>query len=145
MYGMPDGATAYFSSVRNVAANPTRFGLQIFCSHGIIEILEGTMGSTICLRDRGWSPLRSGKAWQEITTAGFETPEPLTDARYFSRHRLAVEDLIAAIEENREPLGGMHEARGATEMIAAVFESHRQRRPVPMPLVNRKNPLAMLS
>ena len=144
MYGMPDAATAYFASVRNTAGNPTRFGLQIFCSHGIIEILEGTMGPTICLRDRSWSPLRSGKEWQEITSAGFDTPEPLADARYFSRHGLAIADLLAAIEENREPAGGMYEARGAVEMIAAVFESHRQRRPVPLPLKNRQNPLTML-
>jgi hypothetical protein len=30
------------------------------------------------------------------------------------------------------------------EMIAAVFESHRQGMPVAMPLENRKNPLSLL-
>ncbi|MCA9246586.1 MAG: Gfo/Idh/MocA family oxidoreductase, partial [Planctomycetales bacterium] len=117
-YGMPGGAMAYFSSVRDTAGNPTRFGLQIYCSHGIIEILEGTMGPTVCLRDRSWSPQRSGKEWQEITSAGFDTPEPLSEPRYFTRHGLAIEDLLSAIEGNREPQGGMYEARGATEMIA---------------------------
>ena len=56
----------------------------------------------------------------------------------------AVKDLIAAIEENRQPKCSVYEARGATEMIVACFESQRVGRPVPLPLVNRKNPLTML-
>lgn len=144
MYGMPDGTSAYFASVRNTAGNPTRYGLQIYCSHGIIEILEGTMPRVSCLRDRSWSPLRSGKAWMNVSSLGFNKPEPLTDPKYALRHRLAVEDLLQAIAEQREPKGGMYEARGATEMIVAVFESHRQRGPVSLPLENRQNPLTML-
>ncbi len=58
---------------------------------------------------------------------------------------LAVKDLLSAIEENREPLCNMYEARAATEMILAVFESQRQGRPVSLPLENRKHPLAMLT
>ncbi|MDH3718676.1 MAG: Gfo/Idh/MocA family oxidoreductase [Planctomycetota bacterium] len=144
MYRMPDGTTAYFSSVRNVAGNPTRYGLRIYCSHGLIELLEGTMGSVKCLRDRGWSPARSGNAWLDVSSQGWDKPETLTDAKYASRHRLAIDDLLSAIENNREPKGGMHEARGAVEMIAAVFESHRVGGPVTLPLKNRQNPLTML-
>lgn len=144
VYGMPDRTTAYFSSVRNVAGNPTRYALQVFCSHGIIEILEGTMPSVKCLRDRSWSPARSGQAWLDVSSQGIGKPEVLTDPKYFSRHRLAAEDLIRAIQEQRQPRSNVLEARGATEMIAAVFESHRLGRPVPLPLANRQNPLEML-
>ena len=56
----------------------------------------------------------------------------------------AVKDLIAAIEEGREPQCNLHQARTATEMIVSVFESHRQGGPVKFPLKNRKNPLTML-
>ena len=58
--------------------------------------------------------------------------------------RIIDEEVIAAIDEHRQPLCNMYEARGATEMIAAVFESHRQKRPVKLPLENRQNPLTML-
>jgi hypothetical protein len=146
MYGLADGTTAYFASVRNVAGNPTRFGLQVYCSHGIVEVLEGTMPTVKCLRDRGWSPARSGKEWLDVSSQGFDKPETLTDPRYFSRHRLAVDDLLAAIEAQRQPKGGnLDAARGATEMIAAIFESHRVGGPVALPLANRRNPLTMLS
>jgi predicted dehydrogenase len=144
VYGMPDGTTAYFSSVRNVAGNPTRYALQVYCSHGIVEVLEGTMPPVKCLRDRSWSPARSGKPWLNVSSQGFDKPETLTDPKYDSRHRLAVDDLRAAIQEQREPKSSMYAARGATEMIVAIFESHRVGGPVALPLANRQNPLTML-
>ncbi len=143
-FALPDGSRACFASVRGTAANPTRFALQIFCSHGIVEILEGVLPEVHCLRDRSWSPPRSGKAWQAISSAGIGKPEPLSDAKYTRRHQLGVEDLLAAITEQREPTSGMYEARGVIEMIAAVFESHRQGGPVSLPLENRQNPLTLL-
>jgi hypothetical protein len=39
---------------------------------------------------------------------------------------LAVMDLIAAVEENRQPLASLESARMATEMVVAAFESRRQ-------------------
>jgi len=143
-YGCPDGSRAYFASVRGVAANPTRFGLQVYCSHGIVELMEGTMPSVKCLRDRSWSPARSGKSWENISSQGFQKEETLTDSRYFDRHRLAVLDLLEAIDQQRLPKSSMYEARGAVEMIAAVFESHRLGGPVKLPLENRRNPLTLL-
>ena len=57
----------------------------------------------------------------------------------------ACADLVNAIEEDREPECNVHEARTTIEMIAAVFESHRQQKPVSMPLESRKNPLKLLA
>ena len=145
MYGMADGSTAYFSSYRGAGASPSRFGLQVYGTLGVVEILTGHLPSAKFLGDPSWSPGRSGKAWQEVTSAGIGQPEPLTDGGLHGGNVLAVNDLIAAIEENREPRGGMYEARGATEMIVGIFESQRQGKPVTLPLENRQNPLAMLS
>ena len=144
MYGMSDGSTAYFSSIRGASGSPSRFGLQIYGSAGVIEILTGHIPSVKYLPDPSWSPGRSGKAWQDVSTAGIGIKEPLADGGLHGGNVLAVTDLLAAIEENREPRGGMHEARGATEMIVATFESQRQGKPVSLPLENRNNPLTML-
>jgi hypothetical protein len=38
----------------------------------------------------------------------------------------------------------MYDGRAALEMILAVYESHRQRGPVELPLKNRRHPLSML-
>ena len=75
---------------------------------------------------------------------GIGKPEPLKNTGLHGGNLLIAADLIEAIEKDRQPLGSVYQARGATEMIAAVFESHRQGAPVAMPLKNRENPLLSL-
>ena len=45
-------------------------------------------------------------------------------------HTLIIEDLIGAINEEREPMIGLESARHAVEIITAVFESGRTGREV---------------
>ena len=144
MFRMPDGSTAYFNSNRNMAGRPSRYGLQIFGSKGVIELLEGTLPSVKILSDPSWSPGRSGAEWQNVSSAGIGKPEPLKAPKYSERHTLAILDLLDAIETDRQPKSSMYEARGATEMILACFDSHRVGGPVSLPLKNRKHPLTML-
>ena len=56
---------------------------------------------------------------------------------------IVVESLDTAISFFAE-LGMKLEGRTTIEMIAAVFESHRQNARVELPLKNRKNPLTLL-
>jgi predicted dehydrogenase len=144
MYRMQDGSTAHFGSHRNMAGKHSRFGLQILGAAGVIEILTGYLPSVQYLDDSAWSPGRSKAEWREVTSAGIGQPEPLADGGLHAGNVAAVKDLIAAIEENRQPKCSIYEARGAVEMIAACFESQRAGGPVALPLANRENPLAML-
>ncbi len=143
MYGLPNGVTAYFNSVRG-GGQSSRFGLVICGSNGLIEIQTGYVPNVKYLDDPNWSPGRSGKAWQDVSTAGLGQPEPLTDGSALAGNKVAVLDLIAAIRENREPKCGVYDARSTIEMIMAVFDSHGQQGPVSMPLANRQNALGML-
>ncbi len=145
MYRLESGLTAYFDSTRNGGGSPTRFGLQIYGSKGILQMFNtGHIPDIYYLSDSSWSPGRSGAAWLPVTSAGVGRPEPLPNTGLHGGNVLAVRDLIASIEEDREPLTGIEAARTATEMIVAVFESHRLGKPVEWPLANRKNPLTML-
>jgi predicted dehydrogenase len=144
MYRMPDGSTAYFGSHRNMTGRNSRFGLTILGSAGVIEILTGYLPSVQYLDDPSWSPGRTKAAWKSVTSAGIDQPEPLEDGGLHAGNVAAVKDLIAAIEGNRQPKCSIYEARGATEMIVACFESHRVGKPVELPLENRDNPLTML-
>ncbi len=144
MYGMPEGATAYFASYRNMAGNPTRFALQVFGSRGVLEIRTGYMPEVKFLADPSWCPGRSSAKWQNVSSLGIGREEPLSGSGQHKGNVLAVKDLIAAIEEDRQPDGSVYAARTATEMIVAVFESHRLGGPASFPLKNRKNPLTML-
>ena len=50
-------------------------------------------------------------------------------------------DLIAAIEEDRDPFASGRDGRDCLEMIQATWESHRRKARVYMPLTPREHPL----
>lgn len=146
MFELSSGAKGYFASRRNMGG-AGRFGLQVFGSRGIIEVLTGYLPSVKLLKDAAWSPGRGGAKWQNVTTAGIDQPELLKPAGgpLHPGNVAALEDLLDAIEQNREPKCGVLDARATVEMISAVFESHRVGGPVKMPLENRKHPLELLA
>lgn len=144
MWRMTDGASAYFNSTRNMGGAPTRFGLRIFGSKGIVEMYTGYLPDVYFLEHASWSPGRGGKQWMAVSSAGVGKPEPLKDGGLHEGNVHAVHDLIAAIEDDRQPEASMYEARTATEMIVSVFESQRLGGPARFPLKNRKNPLTLL-
>lgn len=142
MYGLPNGETAYFASRRGMAARESRFGLQIFGSGGIIEILTGYLPGVKLFEDPSWSPGRSGLAWQNVTSAGVGADEPLASADSHAGNVAAVNDLIDAIESDRQPLASVYDARWTMEMIVAPFASERAQARVSLPLAQRESPLA---
>lgn len=142
MYGMPNGVTAYFASRRSTGGNPSRFGLQIFGSQGIIEILTGYLPPAYLLPDSSWSPGRSGAKWIPISSAGAGKAEPLNGDND-TGNVVACRDLIRAIEEDRLPECNVLEGKMTVEMIASVFESHLAGRPITIPLTSRANPLSL--
>lgn len=145
IYGLDSGAVATFGSRRGQGGGKGRFGLQIYGSKGIVEILSSTsmLPSVMFLADPAWSPGRSGAKWVPVTTAGPGRLEPLTDVPE-SGNIQAVKDLLAAIEGDRQPECSVYEGRTTIEMICAVFESHRIGGPVNFPLKTRENPLSLL-
>lgn len=144
-YSLPKGATGYFASRKGMAGTPTRFAVQVFGSKGVIELESGYLVKADLLRDSSWSPGRSGKKWEKITSAGIDKPEPRTDGTYEGGHIAAITDLIEAIEKDRDTKCTARDCTAIIEMIAAVFESHRVARPVELPLKTRVNPLSLLT
>jgi predicted dehydrogenase len=144
IYEFPAGIKGYFASRRAQEGKPSRFALQIFGSKGVVDYPMGYLPAVSFLPDPSWCPGRSGAKWQKITSAGIGKPEPL-QAGTPAGNVVAIQDLIGAIEENREPLCGVYDARKVIEMILAVFESQRLGKAVAFPLENRRHPLAMLA
>jgi predicted dehydrogenase len=144
MYGMSGAATAYFASHRGAAGTPSRFGLQIYGSAGILEIGTGYLPSVKLLEDPSWSPGRSGKSWVDVSSAGVGKSEPIAHGELIDGNERAVRDLIESIGQHRQPLMNAREARSTIEMIAACFESAGAGAPTPLPLARRDNPLTRL-
>lgn len=144
-YGLSGGRVATFDSVRGAGTGrPWRFALQIMGSKGIIEILTGFLPQVSILQDASWSPARSGKRWQPVTSAGIGKPEPFKGDPRLQGNITAARDLIQAIRDSRDPECDIHEGRTTIEMINAVFDSHRTGAPVSFPLQTRENALALL-
>jgi predicted dehydrogenase len=143
-YTFPDSIIGHFASRRSVGGKPTRFALQVFGSKGVIEMESGYLKPAHILRDSSWSPGRSGKSWETITSAGIGKPEPRTDGSYEGGHIAAINDLIESTQQQRPTRCSAEDCRGIIEMIAAVFESQRLGNAVEMPLKTRVNPLTLL-
>ena len=143
-YSFARGATGHFASRRNMGGSPSRFALQVFGSKGVLEIESGYLIKAHLLKDSSWSPGRTGKTWQPITSAGVDKPEPRTDGTYEGGHLAAITDLIDCIERDRKPKCSAEDSRAIIEMIVAVFESHRIGEPIELPLKTRVNPLTLL-
>lgn len=142
MYGLAGGATGYFGSRKGAAGD--RFGLQLFGSKGMIDIVFGYLPSVWLLEDPAWSPGRSKAKWVPVSSTGVGEAEPLKDGGLDAGNVVAVKDLLAAIEQDRQPECNMYEGRTTIEMIAAVFESHRTGCRATLPLKHRGNPLELL-
>lgn len=144
LFRFKSGVTGYFASKRGAGGGAGRFGMQIFGSRGIIELQSGYLKPAALLRDPAWSPGRTGSEWSVITSAGVDQPETETDGGHGGANLVAARDLLSSIEGDRQPVSSVYDARTATELIIATFESHRTGGPVSLPLKNRRHPLTLL-
>jgi predicted dehydrogenase len=144
-YGFAKGLQGTFGTTRARDGASTRFGLRVLGSKGAVMMSTGSLPRAFFLADPSWG-LRTGKVnWQPISSAGLNKPEPITDSSLTQGDVWIAQDLIEAIEKDRQPLGSMYDGRAALEMILATYESQRQGKPVELPLKNRKHPLTLLS
>ena len=142
-YDFDNSIVGYFASKRGAGGRPSRFGLQVFGSKGVIEMTSGYLAPAFILRDSSWSPGRTGKSWETITSNGIGKEETRKDGSYEGGHIAAINDLIDSIESQRETRCTAEDCRGIVEMIAAVFESQRVGDTVSLPLETRVNPLSL--
>jgi predicted dehydrogenase len=143
-YQFANGVFGYFASKKFAGGTPSRFAIQVHGSKGVIEMTSGFLETAYLLRDRSWSPGRSAKKWEPITSAGIGKPEPRTDGNYNAGHVTAINDLLECIQSDRPTQCSAQDGLKITEMIAAVFESHRRGHLVKLPLETRVNPLTLL-
>lgn len=143
-YQFAGGVYGQFGSRRGMGGSPTRFAIQVFGSKGIVEMESGYLPPAAILRDSSWSPARTGKTWERISSEGIGKPESIKDGSYEAGHIAAIQDLMDAVENQRPTKCGANDARAIIQMIAAVFESHRVGGPVAVPLKTRVNPLTLL-
>jgi predicted dehydrogenase len=145
MFRFGGGVTGYFASQKAAGGSPSRFGLRVLGSRGQIDMTCGYATPVSIMLDPTWSGAAGRGAWRTISSNGVDQPETLTATGYEGGNPAAARDLCAAIEQDRQPLCSVYDARGAVELIMAIFESHRTTAPVPLPLASVTNPLRQLT
>jgi predicted dehydrogenase len=145
MFGLADGPTGYFASVREAGAKQPNFGLTVAGTKGAIHIRPDFVPHAY-LREAPLWRIDKDYPWKPIGPEGLDSPLPESDvdraAERASWGRRAAVDLIDAIVEDREPETGMYAGRTTVEMAAAVFASAISGAKVTFPLRDRGNPLA---
>ena len=147
-----DGVRGIFESRRNLYKSDNRMGICVIGSKGMLScrFADG---------HREPQPLRFSNApCAPADESVVETIELVEDrvisgaepleftggpagTIFYEAGRYAMGDLMQAIQEDRQPITNVYDARAALEMIYGVYASHLARSPIDFPLTDRKHPL----
>jgi predicted dehydrogenase len=143
-FDMANGVPLYFDSLKDAGDRKAGFGLQLIGTKGLIDIRIDQTPLAHLVPGNPFQPVKEPRPWIPITTAGAGEPEPIADlGKQVMSHATGARDLIAAIQENREPLCSATDGRVTVEMITAVLASHvRNGERVAFPIETRENPFA---
>lgn len=141
-YGFKNtAAVAHFATAKPTAGATKRFALHIYGSKGVIELPTGYITAAYLLDDPTWSGA-AGKKWVPISSNGLGQPETVKDPGLNAANKRIVDDLIHAVETDTQPMINIYDARANLEMILACHASALAGKPVELPLMSRKHPLA---
>lgn len=136
MFGFDDQVHGYFDSHRHEDSDSDRFSLEIHGSQGIITMRS--LADVMLFEGSSHNPAKNPQ-WQSIKAPEWDG----LPNKYHWCHQHLLHDLLSAVEENREPITGIHNTRWAQEMIQSVYVSHlaQSRVALPLPADKRTHPL----
>jgi predicted dehydrogenase len=143
MFAFDNGVHAYFASKQTAHTHALRFGTYIYGSQGVIFVPNAIYpdGQPWILRSAAWVP-EGGAKWEPIPV---EPKIPFQAQGYDIANGLMVLDLFDAIEKDRKPVCSEIDGRWTIEMIAGIYRSQIEGKPVEFPLADRRWPLVSLA
>lgn len=153
-----NGVRGTFESRRNLYKNDNRMGICVTGSTGMLSHrfsdshrvpqplrfsnapcapADQTVFEEIILQEKRYIP-----GAQPLDYSLLGTQDVPNGPIFIEAGRFAVWDLMQAIEEDRQPIANIYDARAALEMIYGVYTAHLEQRPVTFPLESRTHPLA---
>lgn len=132
------GVHGYFASMANDQRSGARFGVTLCGSKGLIHIPLSSYpsGDPYILHSASWIASPDPDGWRKIEMPAAQRLDSREKA-----NAVMVSDLLAAIEQGKEPCCGARDGRWAIEMALGVYESQKTGGRVPFPLRNRRHPL----
>ena len=127
-----------FHSRKNKAGNKGRWGMDILGTEGVVTVRMDAIPKVHVLKDPSHTPGISGVAWEPLQGA----PEVDLRGSHVGHYAPIVDSLVDCVHSGERPLCSIHDARVATEMIQAAWQSHVDGgAPVTIPLAKREHPL----
>lgn len=145
--GANGGVIGHFESYAGLGEGEELFGLELVGENRQLSLRGGFTKRLLHYPRPYINPGAAYDRWEPIVTPNVEpgdVPGPDIDSAILvqrANHRL-VYDLLAAIEEDREPASSGERARDALELIQAIAAAHSQGGRVTLPLQQRTHPFA---
>ncbi len=127
------GPVGFFDSRRDQVGSNHRYGMEIVGSAGLLSLRGGSGSELMIYPHPLFRPADQTQQWRPL--------EEVPDQPLPKGNQLAILDLIAAAEEDRQPLSSAADAVAALEMILGAYESQITGGRVPFPMQRRRHPL----
>jgi predicted dehydrogenase len=156
-FRFPGGVRALFESRRglvDLSKQETQMGIAVVGTKGTLSLrfddrndatlkisrLPSPPDAEACFEDVKVVDKRSipGAEPLDYSLRGVQTPSA---SMFLEGNRYGVWDLMCSIEEDRQPVSNMYNARLALEMIYGIYASHLARKAIDFPLADRSHPL----
>lgn len=140
MFAMAKGVNVRFTSRAKNAPASGPWGMEIVGMKGSVRLLSDVYPQVLWLQSGGVTLDGEVRTWRP--RPGEPSASATTLERGFpASNRRVVDDWLAAIAEDREPVCSGLAAMKSLEMIHAVFAAGVSRGRVELPLKNRRHPL----
>lgn len=140
MLAMSKGVNVRFTSRAQNARASGPWGMEIVGTKSSVRLLSDVYPQVLWLQSDGVTLEGEVRTWRP--RLGEPSASATKVERWFpAANRRVVDDWLAAIRENREPVCSGYAAMKSLEMIHAVFAAGVSRARVELPLRNRRHPL----
>ena len=137
-FGFDNALPAYFSTRKNELGDVGRWGLDIYGTKGIVKIRMNAFPEISWFKTPSWTVSKTRTWWQPLPFS-----EPLvSDDPSATMNQFVIDDLLRAIEQDREPGVSLQSGRDSYELTQAVVAAHIHGGRIDLPLVDRRHPLA---
>lgn len=133
-FAFANGIQATFTSAAKLRETVGHWGIELHGSKGIARIKCDAVTQVFLRHTTGWQAADRKDTWTPLASAATLSA---------AEHMLApVQDWLAAIAENRDPVCSGRNGAWAVEMACAVYQAALGKQRVTFPLRERSHPLA---
>lgn len=143
-FGFDGGVTGTYESARSGDGGGTPYYRMELCGTDGMLVLWSIPGPDVYFYPRPYFVPGVDGEWERLRPEPLAdmTARPAGDIGFHAANQVLVSDLLAAVEEQREPVSSGRDGLAALEMILAVYASHIAGGRIALPLAERSHPLA---